>query len=161
MANLQIPEPLNKPFPDGLVEVRFDAGGTASYVRPNPVRPAVEGGNLVIRWKILGSPLHANASFEAFFGNVVPSYWRHPYLADLKSTPDLDGQSWTWTWPIPDGMPLFEVGALVSYDLFLCYQMRQLLGGSKKPPLPLQSISMRQISSIDPTIILPPKAGGG
>jgi hypothetical protein len=152
--------PIEKPFPDGVAQVTFDAGGQATYVNPNPVRPILEGGLLVVRWTLGRSPLHGNEGFEVFFGNVVPCNRWDAYLAGLQSEGDPYGQVWTWKWPAPQIMPSPEEGVLLYYDMFFCYEPKPLAGG-KRPHRHVQTVSLREIMSADPTMILPPKAGGG
>jgi hypothetical protein len=154
-----------KPIPDGIVQVEFDAGGQATFVNPNPVRPILDpdGKTLRLTWTLAQSPLHGNAGFEVFFGNVVPCFQGEYYLQDLVSTFGDFRKSWTWTWPLPQELPPSDEGILVFYDVFFCYQPTQLQGtegGPQRSPH-VQTVSLREILSTDPTVILPPKQGGG
>lgn len=159
---------LERPLPEGVARVEFDAGGAATFVTPNPLRPILkrkEGKEvLVLRWELAKSPLHANSGFEVIFGNVVPCHKGDPFFAGLVSESAPDGKSWTWSWPKPDQLPFIEEGILLLYDIFFLYQPKQLLAAGARPRshyVQTQATSLRQIMSTDPTIILPPKAGGG
>lgn len=155
-----------KPLPDGEAHVEFDAGGQATFVTPNPVRPILvketDGKEMLfIRWTIADPPLHSNSGFEVVFGNVVPCHQKDAFLQDLHSEPeDAKGRIWTWKWPVPDQMPPPEDEVILFYDLFFVYQPKQLLGNNPRPKN-AKTLSLRQILSADPTLILPPKAGGG
>lgn len=150
------------PVPDGQAYVQFDAGGQSTSVTPNPVRPVLEEHEgkkcLVLRWTLAEPPLHANPEFEVIFGNVVPCHKKDAYLGGLVSRPESDDKHWIWRWPVPDPQlpPGEEVIRL--YDLFFIYQPKQSAGGPNRPGN-AQTVSLRQILSADPTLILPPKPG--
>lgn len=150
-----------KPIPDGQIQVEFDAGGKATFVNPNPVRPLLQkkktGDLLILTWTLAESPLHANSQFEVFFGNVIPCFVKHPFLNGLKSQSGVNGKSWTWKWPNPVIPPDQEF--LIYYDVFFCYQPKGLLAAGK-PPQHQFIVSARETAGADPTLILPPKAGG-
>lgn len=148
-------------LPDGYVQVEFDAGGQASYVSPNPVRPILEGDQMVVRWRMEKAPLHANADFEVSLGNVVPCVQEE--LIGLQSERDPDGKGWTWrlTWTgLAPSLP--EGESFIFYDVFFIYQPKgNPPGPGPQKPRHRQTVSLRQILSTDPTLILPPKEGGG
>ncbi len=144
-----------KPIPDGHAQVVFDAGGQGTFVTPNPVRPILNEENWIeLHWTIATHPLHANSEFEVVFGNVVPCHMKDTYLGGLISEPKDGGKRWTWTWPMPDE-PEEEV--ILFYDLFFIYGPKS--AGSAGRPRNTQTVSLRQVMSADPTLILPPKEG--
>ena len=138
-------------LPDGEAHVVFDAGGQATYVTPNPVRPILNKDNKCqITWTVAEPPRHANPEFDVVFSNVVPCHMKDAYLLGLHSEPSDDGRSWIWTWPMKD--PGEEVIRL--YDLFFIYGPK---GTDLSRSRNTQTVSLRQIMSTDPTLILPPK----
>lgn len=138
-------------LPDGQAHVVFDAGGQATYVTPNPVRPILnEKSWLEIRWTVEPAR-HANPEFAVIFGNVVPCHMQDARLVGLQSEPRDEGKGWYWTWPPPASGD--EV--ILYYDLFFLYGPKAAGGGVGSRNA--QTVSLRQVLSADPTLILPPK----
>jgi len=140
----------------GTVFVTFDAGGQGTAVDPNPIRAlaVVEQAGTVGRivWNLL-SPKNNAPDWEAKICNVI--------LCDVDDTPKdfqstrgAGGKTWTWTWT-PDS----EVERLVFYDVFFWYGPKGTSDDERRhmPSVPIAMISsFRQITGLDPSILLPP-----
>jgi hypothetical protein len=145
------------PIPDGHAQVVFDAGGQGTFVTPNPVRPVLSDDKKLIElhWTIATHPLHANSEFEVIFGNIVPCHMKDEYLEGLTSKPEDGGKRWKWTWPVTAELLASEEEVILFYDLFFLYGPKST--GSAGRPRNTQTVSLRQVMSADPTLILPPK----
>ena len=149
---------------EGHVFVTFDAGGQATSVNPNPVRPRLEDCMATIVWH-LDPAIHQNPEWTVHLSNVV--------LADrgalqlVHDEPSDGGQTWTWKWHHD---PADAPGDVVLYDVFFSYgqgffHLSHGQGGEREvQPLPVkylrplrQTVSLRQILSVDPSILLPPE----
>lgn len=161
-------QPIAKDGPittDGIVEISFDAGGPGLSVGPNPVRATWSGPDqtsVQVLWR-LKNVRNTIEGGVVLLGNVVPCDCEQLPPGMLESGPGSSGTLWRWRFPWSPG---HQDSVAIPYELFVVYRPDGLARPIDPPPdqpiaLSPLLVGLREVTGLDPTVLLPPSQGPG
>lgn len=157
------------PLP-GSINVTFDAGTGRGDVNSNPQYCGTNDSDpsrpksFSVTWQFVAKNNLAT-DWMVDFGNVVPCDLRDLYHLQqdydfvsepIPPDPTETNDGWRWIFTLKDGhaAPKLKMQEIL-YDVFFNYRPA---GGATSA---YRLVSLRQILSVDPSILLPPKQSGG
>ncbi|MDY7093657.1 MAG: hypothetical protein SX243_11865 [Acidobacteriota bacterium] len=158
-------KPVQPVVTDGIVEIDFDAGGPGLSVGPNPVRATWSDQartTVQVLWR-LRKVRNSIEGWTVLLGNVVPCDCEQLPQGFLDSSPRGSGHVWIWRFP---WSPDREEAVAIPYELFVVYRPEGSTSSLEAPPvqpiaLPPRLLGLREVTGLDPTVLLPPRQGPG